>query len=33
MFTDMFQRQKTTLENIKEEEGADDRVHVQVIFI
>lgn len=33
MFTDMFQRQKATLENIEEEEGADDRVHVQVIFI
>jgi hypothetical protein len=31
MFTEMFQRQQATLENIEEEEDANEKVHVQVI--
>jgi hypothetical protein len=32
VFSEMFQRQQATLEKIEEEEGANEKVHVKVIF-
>ena len=32
LFTKMYRHQQATLENVEEEEGANERVHVQVTF-